>query len=450
MSSATPIGDPRALETPETPRGLLRRLDEARAMTDALFGVVRVEALYERPIPERHRIIFYIGHLEAFDWNLIARGALQIPAFDESLDRLFAFGIDPVDGQLPSDQPHDWPALEQVRRYVARVRDKLDAALREGSGAAWQVPEVQDGRLLHVALEHRLMHAETLAYMFHRLPLGQKIPPRTASASPTRAIAPGVVEIPAGRAKLGLRRTSGTFGWDNEFEELSIEMPPFAIDTCNVTNGQFLEFMRAGGYQDRRLWHEGTWAWKEQAGIRHPAFWIERHGQWFYRGMFEEIPLPFDWPVYVSHAEATAYVRWRGKELPTEAQFHRAAYGTPDGSEREFPWGSELPGRQHGNFDFHHWDPVPVGSYPAGVSAFGVADLLGNGWEWTSTVFGPLPGFERFPFYPGYSANFFDGKHYVIKGGSPRTAACMLRRSFRNWFQGHYPYVYATFRCVEN
>jgi gamma-glutamyl hercynylcysteine S-oxide synthase len=91
-----------------------------------------------------------------------------------------------------------------------------------------------------------------------------------------------------------------------------------------------------------------------------------------------------------------------------------------------------------------------VGSYSEGHSDFGVADLVGNGWEWTRTPFAPFPGFQAFSFYPGYSANFFDGKHFVMKGGSPRTAACMLRRSFRNWFQPHYPYVYATFRCVEH
>ncbi len=103
-----------------------------------------------------------------------------------------------------------------------------------------------------------------------------------------------------------------------------------------------------------------------------------------------------------------------------------------------------------GNFDSYRWDPTDVGSFPEGASAFGVSDLLGNGWEWTRTPFAPLEGFVPFPFYPGYSANFFDGKHYVLKGGSARTAACMLRRSFRNWFQPHYPFVYAGFRCVAH
>jgi formylglycine-generating enzyme required for sulfatase activity len=92
---------------------------------------------------------------------------------------------------------------------------------------------------------------------------------------------------------------------------------------------------------------------------------------------------------------------------------------------------------------------VAVGSHPDGDSAFGVAELVGNGWEWTSTVFAPFPGFRPHPHYPGYSAPFFDGRHYVLKGASPATAACFLRRSFRNWFQPHYPHLYAAFRLVS-
>ncbi len=259
-----------------------------------------------------------------------------------------------------------------------------------------------------------------------------------------------MVRIPGGRATLGLRREGGELGWDNEFEALEVEVPEFEIDIHNVTIGQFLEFVRAGGYQNRDLWDEPGWEWKTKLGIAHPKFWVREGEEWALRTMFAHIPLPEDWPVYVSHAEATAYVRWTGKTLPTEAQFHRAAYGTPGGEEREFPWGDQPPDFQHGNFDFRLWDPSGVDTHPAGNSAFGVADLVGNGWEWTSSVFEPFPGFKAFPFYLGYSADFFDGKHYVAKGGSPRTAACLLRRSFRNWFQPYYPYIYATLRGVRN
>ena len=154
--------------------------------------------------------------------------------------------------------------------------------------------------------------------------------------------------------------------------------------------------------------------------------------------MFEPLPLPLDWPVYVSHAEASAYARWAGARLPTEAQWQRAAFGDRGVTADDF---SEPPLR---------FDPLAVDAtelIPPGP--FPVVGMHGNGWEWTSTLFAPFAGFRHFDFYPGYSEPFFDGKHFVLKGGSVRTAAAMLRSSFRNWFQPHYPYVYAGFRCVE-
>jgi ergothioneine biosynthesis protein EgtB len=416
------------------------RLEQSRQITDALFPLLRSGVLYDRPIPERHRLIFYLGHLEAFDWNLIARQHFSWESFHPDFDKLFAFGIDPVDGGLPSDQPADWPREEEVRAYNARVRALLDPLIVE-----------TESTLVHVAIEHRLMHAETLAYLIHQLPLDKKMPQHQLRQSAVRigVPVPRAVDIPAGAATLGQRRHEDLFGWDNEFEECSAVVQRFRADVFPVTNAQFLEFVRGGGYRDKAFWCAEDWSWKEHTQLVHPLFWRRSGDNWNLRTMFADIPLPGDWPVYVSHAEATAFARWAGKQLPTEMQWHRMAYGTSGVEDRRYPWGDSAPTVERGNFNFERWDPEPVQAHPEGSSAFGVADLLGNGWEWTSTPFEPLPGFQPFSFYPGYSANFFDGKHYVMKGGSPRTAACMLRRSFRNWFQPHYPYIYAKFRCVE-
>jgi iron(II)-dependent oxidoreductase len=435
-----------AQDTLGTRQALLGRLEQARAQSDKLFGLVRPDALYDRPIAERHRIVFYIGHLEAFDWNLLRPRISNLPAFDVGLDRLFAFGIDPVDGGLPSDQPSDWPALEQVRRYGARVREALNALLQDA-------PEI----LLNTAIEHRLMHAETLAYMLHQLPLHKKIRQPQAGVAERGQLRPESIEIPEGCVTLGLSRDEADFGWDNEYEAHTVSVPRFAIDRHKVTNGQYLEFLRAGGYQDRSLWTAADWEWRATSeishSITHPSFWNAVGDRWHLKTMFDEIPLPLSWPVYVSQAEASAYARWAGKRLPTEAEWQRAAYGSSSGSgsgvEPAFPWGSELPRLEHGYFDLERWDPVPVDAFPRGRSAFGLDGLLANGWEWTASPFEPYPGFKAFPFYEGYSADFFDGKHYVMKGGSPRTDRSMLRRCFRNWFQPHYPYVYAGFRCAE-
>jgi len=217
-----------------------------------------------------------------------------------------------------------------------------------------------------------------------------------------------------------------------------------------VTNGEFLEFLDAGGYQDERLWSPEDWEWRVRERIEHPLYWRRDGQRWNWRAMFEEVELPLSWPVYTSQAEAAAFARWRKKRLPSEAEFHRAAYGEGSGAERSFPWGEEPPDSTRGNFDLFRCDTVPVGSFPAGASAWGVHDLLGNGWEWTSTIFSGFPGFEPMPLYPVYSADFFDGRHYVMKGGSPATVSDLLRRSFRNWFQAHYPYPYATFRCARS
>jgi formylglycine-generating enzyme required for sulfatase activity len=151
----------------------------------------------------------------------------------------------------------------------------------------------------------------------------------------------------------------------------------------------------------------------------------------------------------VSHAEASAYARWRRRRLPTEAEYHRAAFGTPEGPERPFPWGDAEPTAERGNFGGERDDPVPAGSRPAGASAGGVHELVGNGWEWTSTPFAPFEGFAPMATYPRYSTDFFDGRHFVLKGASPATPAALVRRTFRNWFQGSYPFVFAKFRCVH-
>lgn len=430
---------------------LLQRVHDARQQSDALFDIVQPSSIYERPIPERHRIIFYVGHLEAFDWNLLHENVFGLQSFHPEFDRLFAFGIDPVGGGLPNDQPAEWPSLDSVRDYVRKIRAELDDKL--ASGISESEVYRRDGfplaTLLNVAIEHRLMHAETLAYMFHQLPLNRKVLQLNSPAPSAPTAKNRMISIPAGEATLGLARNGSEFGWDNEFEAHTAHVPAFEIDQYMVTNRQYLEFMKAGGYENRALWSNDDWDWKTAQSISHPVFWHRSRDGWNYRGMFEEFPLPPEWPVYVSQAEAAAYARWAGKSLPTEEQWHRAAYGSQDGSERRYPWGNEAPDSRFGNFDFQRWDPAPVNAHPQGQSAFGVEGMVGNGWEWTSTQFAPFAGFEPFPFYRGYSADFFDGKHFVMKGGSPRTASCMLRPSFRNWFQGHYQYVYAGFRCVN-
>ena len=189
-------------------------------------------------------------------------------------------------------------------------------------------------------------------YMFHEMGYERKVrrsplvvgrvPPndqrRTTNDEP----------ISAGEVTLG---AGDHFGWDNEFLAHRVEVAGFTIDRHSVTNGDYLEYVNATGAEPSH-------------------FWLRGDGAWFWRGMFELVPLPLDWPVWVTHDEATAYARWRGKRLPSEAEYHRAAFGTPSGEERLHPWGDEPPDATRGNFAFANWDPVPAGSYPAVTPTF--------------------------------------------------------------------------------
>ena len=359
--------------------------------------------------------------------NTLNVRALGEPPVDAAFQQLFERGIDP--GSLGEAQRHEhrWPDRNAVAAFAARCDERVREALESAKIEDPAVPRLVRGQAAYTILEHELMHQETLMYIVHQLPGDRKR--RVTQTHEDHAIAPAPMRsIAGGIATLGADRDELPFGWDNEFERMQIEVPAFEIAAYPVTNGDWRRFVADGGPV--------------------PFFWKQRDGAWHLRLAFEEIPLPASWPVYVTHQQAQAYAAWSGMRLPTEAEYHRAAFGSPSRSERPFPWGDDLPAERHGNFGFQRYDPEPVDAHPGGASAWGVFDLVGNGWEWTSTPFAPFPGFEAMASYPQYSADFFDGKHYVMKGASPVTSRQLIRRSFRNWFYADYPYMYAKFRCV--
>jgi formylglycine-generating enzyme required for sulfatase activity len=384
---------------------LSAELNHARRETDLLFGLIAPETLYERPIAERHRLIFYLGHFEAFDWNLLARRGKGENATNPAFDALFERGIDPTPGREPADSPEDWPRIGEVAEYNLKTRAWIDRHLAD-----------LDPELVQMAIEHRHMHAETFAYLLHNLPIEKKLGPDEPALDSRAPPANPVVSIAAGVVTLG--KSAEGFGWDNEHLAHEVFVPEFRLSKLKVSNGEYLEFVREGGPA--------------------PHFWIREDDRWTYRGMFRITPLPLHAPAWVTWKQASAYAEWRGLSLPTEAQWQRAASIT------------KRPDPVRDNFGFTRWHPIAVDASSNGHENGAPAQMIGNGWEWTRDIFAPFEGFNAHPYYAGYSADFFDGQHYVMKGASPRTAQLLTRPSFRNWFRPDYPYMYAGFRLVEN
>ena len=411
------------------------RLEAAWARTDQLFAMVQEDALTSQPIRLRQPLLFYVGHLPAFAWNQLGRGVLGNAAFEPDFDALFERGIDPEEEHDPGQ---GWPAMARIHAYRDRVRDELRRVVPALSDADGKDGRGPGAERLWMVIEHELMHHATLLYMLAQMPSGEVSAPAPADA-PATAASPAWIPVPAGRVNLGVSHDDSRFAWDNEKPAAEVDVAAFRIQSSPVTNADFLTFVADGGYRRQDAWRRAGWEWRQRQDLQGPVSWTggdptSPEGVSVLGGH-----VPFDvaatWPVRVSWAEADAFACWSRRRLPTEAELVRAREGAS-------PSGAHL--------GFDGWHPLPAGSAASDVSHFGLRDAWGNGWEWTSTVFGPLPGFRPHPAYPGYSADFFDGRHYVLLGGSWATDRQLARPSFRNWFQPHYPYVFSKFRCASD
>ncbi len=425
---------------------MARAMLEARRETHELINLVKSETDLRRPPAEGFRpILWHLGHVGAFEGYWILQRVKREASLSPSYDVIF----DPI--KTPRDDSSNLPPVREIESYLARVRESVLEFL--ASHDSNSNPLLRDGYLFHMVLEHEYQHQETLAYLLQMLDtrLKDKSDLRLQISdfkSEDRA-GDEMILIPEGPFELG--SPGFPFAYDNEQPPHTVELGDFRIDKYPVTNSDYEQFIEAGGYDTRSLWSDEGWAWKEENRIECPLYWSRATGEdgWVVREMFEEVKVPLDHPVTgVSWHEASAYARFRGKRLPTEAEWEKAASWDPETkSKRRFSWGDERASAELANFGNHNWTSSPVTAFPRGRSAYGCFDMTGNVWEWTASVFAPYPGFEAYP-YREYSELWFDGDHRILKGGSWVTREPLLRCSFRNFFRPRFRAAFAGFRCA--
>jgi gamma-glutamyl hercynylcysteine S-oxide synthase len=333
---------------------------------------------------------------------------------------------------------------------------------------------------------HEGMHAEALAYT--RQTLGYP-PPQCAKGflsmddSDPRACR-GDVEILGGKFAIGAAKDM-PFIFDNEKWAHEVEIKPFRIARSPVTNGEFSQFVEAGGYGERRHWSDEGWQWLQSGGapqleksfakffnknvaepveiaaftekLDHPVYWQQLdNGRWQQRVYDRYVPLNENLPVvHVSWFEAEAFCNWAGRRLPTEAEWEVAAAGEPAANgialasrRRKYPWGDVSPAQQHANLDWRGGGLVEVAAHGAGDSGFGCRQMIGNIWEWTADDFLPYPGFSAGP-YKEYSQPWF-GTHKVLRGGCWATSSLLIHNGWRNFYTPDRRDIWAGFRtCAK-
>ena len=291
MGAGPPAGEP-IVDRREAPAGRERAVVDRRAAitayrdnrarTQALFDLLTPDAYYAHPIPLRHPVVFYDGHIPAFAVNALLKRGLGHPGIDSDLETLFARGIDPANRSDAARSARDaWPSRETVQRYVAEADEAILSAIASGPIEGTANGVVRRGQGVFTILEHEAMHQETLLYMWHWLDASQKRCPsgyEPVGVDVPAPPPPEMVAVPAGPTTLGANIEGVPFGWDNEFPAHRVDVPAFAIDVHDVTNARFLEFVESGGYRMRSLWSEAAWSRQQASGRTHPAFLGTRRG----------------------------------------------------------------------------------------------------------------------------------------------------------------------------
>ena len=422
---------------------LLNYFENSWEMEETLMkSVIKEETFYLNPDPLRNKLIFYLGHSAVFYINKLIQVGLLTNRINPQYETLFEIGVDP---ETPAEleeaiQGFNWPDVEKVWEYRNKARSEITAII---NNTTLNLPIHQQHPIwaLLMGIEHSRIHLETSSMLLRQLPIDKLQRPQRWNYAPSNGEIPDnqMREIPGGVVKLGKNQDDLTFGWDSEYGNLEVEVKPFLASQYLITNGEFLEFVQAGGYNNSNYWNAESWTWKQLYNVEYPKFWIAQENNYRYRATFDEIDLPLDWPVEVNHYEAMAYCQWKGKNtrLMTEAEWNQALKISED---------SRLSNNYNLNLQFI--SPTPVGMFSENNQS-GISDLRGNVWEWLSSRFYPLPGFQTHDLYPDQSAPFFDNKHFMMLGGSWATNGTMALPCYRNWFRPFF-YQHVGFRIAES
>ncbi len=445
-------------------------------LTEVLFSaLVSDDVFYRTPYHGlRHPLIFYYGHPAVLYVNkLRIAGILKAP-FNEYFESIFETGVDEMSWDDMSKNDMKWPAVSEVTAYRKQVYESIKKvilthpALDDGHKFITQESSIW---ALFMGFEHERIHLETSSVLMRELPLSSVWKPLYwpnlhfhPSRTRGKTVAPefptnNMIPVPQARVCIGKKKDDPFYGWDNEYGYREVAVPETRVSQFLVSNGEFLEFVRSGGYNKSKYWAASGWQWREFRNVKWPNFWISDGPQGAHeyklRTIFEAIDMPWDWPVIVNYYEAKAFCAWKSEQthkqlrLPTEAEHHlmRSTMPSADASNLNsnsnlnlnLKWGSET------SVDASLTEPQLMNTVKNGPIP---ADVFGNSWQWCEDHFHPLAGFEVHPFYEDFSTPCFDGRHQMIMGGSFVSTGDEASHWARFHFRPHF-FQHAGIRMVE-
>ncbi len=404
------------------------------------------EAYYARASPLRHPLIFYYGHTAVFFINKLNVAKLIEERIDPALESSLAIGVDEMSWDDLNDKHYDWPTPAVVKAYRDRTRSIVDKFIRTcdvSMPISWEDPLW----IIMMGIEHERIHLETSSVLIRELPLERLKPhPVWSQICKTSAVAPvnSLLPVKGSEISLGKEKDNSLYGWDLEYGQQLETVEDFEASQYLVSNGEWLEFMQAGGYQTQQYWSDEGWSWVQYRKASKPVFWTSDGDTYRYRTMLELIDMPWDWPVDICYLEAKAFCNWKSEStgkhirMPTEAEW----YALRDTVDTDQPYWSQAPGNI--NLEYYASScPVNRHEFPGGFY-----DVIGNVWQWTETPVNAFEGYEVHPAYDDFSTPTFDGKHNLFKGGCWISTGNYALRDSRYAFRRHF-YQHSGLRYVS-
>ncbi|MCO4799988.1 MAG: 5-histidylcysteine sulfoxide synthase [Colwelliaceae bacterium] len=413
---------------------------------ESLFSLINNdEAYFLRPERLRHPLIFYFGHTATFFINKLILGKFISSRLNEKLEAVCAVGVDEMSWDDLDSNHYQWPSVSEVREYRHQVFDLVNNIIDE---MPLELPLSQQSLawVILMGCEHERIHLETSSVIMRMLPIN------SLSESEQWPICPFVDQAPINEllkvegkeVELGKAEDDQTYGWDNEYGQLTVNVNSFNASKYLVSNQEYLVFVEAGGYQQRGYWTEEGKAWLAFSQAIMPKFWFKRDENFYQRNLLSEVPLPLNWPVEVNYLEAKAFCQWKSERdksfirLPTEAEWNCLR----DNISSDLVNWAEAPG----NINLEYFaSSCPVDRFENN----GFFDICGNVWQWTESAIDGFNGFKVHSLYDDFSTPTFDGKHNLIKGGSWISTGNEAIKSSRYAFRRHF-FQHAGFRYVES
>jgi len=440
--------------TAEEKRAEIRRyfLNTWNVYENLFEGLADDSVFYERPEPLRHPLIFYFGHTATFFANKLVVSKIIDRRIRPNIESMMAIGVDEMSWDDLDETHYDWPSVDEVRSYRDEVKalvlnliDTLPLTLP----IQWEDPFW----IILMGIEHERIHLETSSVLIRQLPISSVKPhpnwPYCPNTDCQHILENRLLPVSGKTVTQGRSHPAPTYGWDNEYGKLQTEVADFKASTFLVSNREFLDFVKDAGYTTKEFWTEEGWRWVEYKKATHPHFWIpSKKGETFdfkYRTLFEEIEMPWNWPVDVNQLEAKAFCNWLSTKkntsirLPSEPEWYRLSEHAVqyDGGGRVL---------SEANIDLKHWaSSCPVDTF----EHHEFFDVTGNIWQWTETAIDAFDGFSVHPAYDDFSVPTFDGRHNLIKGGSWISTGNESLQDSRFAFRRHF-IQHAGFRYVES